>query len=75
MFDNAVTLTQLPKSPRNSPNPKINYKTLFFEIIDNILIQIKTTFQNSNKLIFLQFADVTKFKYYCNKSSMTLLKT
>lgn len=67
MFDNAVTLTQLPKSTRNSSNPKISYKILFFEIIDNILMQITTRFQNSNKLIFLQLADVTKFKYYCNK--------
>ncbi|KAL4090127.1 hypothetical protein QTP88_025026 [Uroleucon formosanum] len=67
MFDNAVTLTQLPKSTRNSSNLKISYKILFFEIIDNILMQITTRFQNSNKLIFLQLADVTKFKYYCNK--------
>jgi len=67
LFDNAVTLTELPKSTRNSSNPKISYKILFFEIIDNVLMQIKTRFQNSNKLIFLQLADVTKFKYYCNK--------
>jgi len=69
MFDNAVTLTQFPKTTRNSSNPKTSYKILFFEIIDNILMQITTRFKNSNKLIFLQLADVTKFitKYYCNK--------
>lgn len=66
MFSNAVALTKLPKASRNSSNLENSYKILFFEIIDNILMQIKTRFQNTNKLIFLQLADISKFKFYAS---------
>lgn len=43
---------------------ELNYKALYFEIFDNILVQINTRFQNNNKLIFLQLGDVSKFESY-----------
>jgi len=61
LFNNAIGLTKKPKVTRNMSNSELNYKTL-----DNILLQITTRFQNTNKLIFLQLADVSKFKYYSN---------
>ncbi|KAL4154561.1 hypothetical protein QTP88_000418 [Uroleucon formosanum] len=60
----AVTLTKPPKATRNESNNQSNFKILFYEIIDNILMQLNTRFQDTNKLLFLQLADVTKFKVY-----------
>jgi len=61
LFNNAIGLTKKPKVTRNMSNSELNYK-----ILDNILLPITTRFQNTNKLIFLQLADVSKFKYYSN---------
>ncbi|KAL4125889.1 hypothetical protein QTP88_010126 [Uroleucon formosanum] len=52
------------KATRNESNNQSNFKILFYEIIDNILMQLNTRFQDTNKLLFLQLADVTKFKEY-----------
>ncbi|KAL4112793.1 hypothetical protein QTP88_016522 [Uroleucon formosanum] len=60
----SVTLTKPPKATRNESNNQSNFKILFYEIIDNILMQLNTRFQDTNKLLFLQLADVTKFKEY-----------
>ncbi|KAL4152679.1 hypothetical protein QTP88_000512 [Uroleucon formosanum] len=66
LFNQAVTLTKPPKATRNESNNQSNFKILFYEIIDNILMQLNTRFQDTNKLLFLQLADVTKFKeYFC----------
>lgn len=35
---------------------------LFFEIIDNIIMQLNTRFSDIDKLKFVQLGDVTKFK-------------
>ncbi|KAL4091880.1 hypothetical protein QTP88_026492 [Uroleucon formosanum] len=64
LFNQAVTLTKPPKATRNESNKQSNFKILFYEIIDNILMQLNTRFQDTNKLLFLQLADVTKFKEY-----------
>ncbi|KAL4082421.1 hypothetical protein QTP88_021317 [Uroleucon formosanum] len=64
LFNQAVTLTKPPKATRNESNNQSNFKILFYEIIDNILMQLNTRFQDTNKLLFLQLADVTKFKEY-----------
>ncbi|KAL4127519.1 hypothetical protein QTP88_011686 [Uroleucon formosanum] len=64
LFNQAVTLTKPPKATRNESNNQSNFKILFYEIIDNILMQLNTKFQDTNKLLFLQLADVTKFKEY-----------
>ncbi|KAL4143908.1 hypothetical protein QTP88_006162 [Uroleucon formosanum] len=64
LFNQAVTLTKPPKATRNESNNQSNFKILFYEIIDNILMQLNTRFQDTNKLFFLQLADVTKFKEY-----------
>lgn len=37
---------------------------LFYEIIDNIIMQLDTRFRDTDKLQFLQLGDVTKFKEY-----------
>ncbi|KAL4153064.1 hypothetical protein QTP88_000897 [Uroleucon formosanum] len=64
LFNQAVTLTKPPKATRNECNNQSNFKILFYEIIDNILMQLNTRFQDTNKLLFLRLADVTKFKEY-----------
>ncbi|KAL4120900.1 hypothetical protein QTP88_013509 [Uroleucon formosanum] len=64
LFNQTVTLTKPPKATRNESNNQSNFKILFYEIIDNILMQLNTRFQDTNKLLFLQLADVTKFKEY-----------
>ncbi|KAL4131214.1 hypothetical protein QTP88_008555 [Uroleucon formosanum] len=64
LFNQAVTLTKPPKATRNESNNLSNFKILFYEIIDNILMQLNTRFQDTNKLLFLQLADVTIFKEY-----------
>lgn len=64
IFNNAIALTKQPKATRTVSNPELNYKALYFEILDNILVQINTRFQNNNKLIFLQLGDVSKFELY-----------
>ncbi|KAL4112692.1 hypothetical protein QTP88_016434 [Uroleucon formosanum] len=64
LFNQAVTLTKPPKATRNESNNQSNFKILFYEIIDNILMQLNTRFQGTNKLLFLQLVDVTKFKEY-----------
>lgn len=40
------------------------YKSLFYEIVDNILSQINTRFHDLNKVSFLSLVDTTKFKDY-----------
>ncbi|KAL4091278.1 hypothetical protein QTP88_025991 [Uroleucon formosanum] len=78
LFNQAVTLTKPPKATRNESNNQSNFKILFYEIIDNILMQLNTRFQDTNKLLFLQLADVTKFKEYsctCPVSALNNLKS
>ncbi|CAI6376250.1 unnamed protein product [Macrosiphum euphorbiae] len=41
LFNQAVTLTKPPKATRNESNNQSNFKILFYEIIDNILMQLK----------------------------------
>ncbi|KAL4120168.1 hypothetical protein QTP88_012898 [Uroleucon formosanum] len=38
LFNQAVTLTKPPKATRNESNNQSNFKILFYEIIDNILV-------------------------------------
>lgn len=66
-FNEAVTLTKYPKAKRNNSNTEINFKILFFEIIDSILMQLSTRFNDTDRLLFLQLADVSKFKEYSNQ--------
>jgi len=66
LFNNAIGLTKKPKVTRNMSNSELNYKILYYEILDNILLHIITRFQNTNKFIFLRLDDVSKFKYYSN---------
>jgi len=66
IYNNAVTLTKLPKPSRNNTNMESSYRILFYEIIDNILMQLSVRFKDTDRLIFLQLADVTKFKDYCS---------
>jgi hypothetical protein len=40
---------------------------LFYEIIDGILMQLNIRFNDTNRLIYLQLADVSKFKDYSGK--------
>ncbi|CAI6353814.1 unnamed protein product [Macrosiphum euphorbiae] len=46
LFNQAVTLTKPPKATRNESNNQSNFKILFYEIIDNILMQLNTRFQD-----------------------------
>lgn len=62
IYNNAISLTKLPKPSRNNDNTEFYYRILFFEIIDNILKQLSVRFNDADKLLFLQLADVTKFK-------------
>jgi len=64
LFNQAVTFT---KPTKNESNSQSNFKTLFYEIIDNILMQLNTRFQDTNKLLFIQLADTTKFKEFSCK--------
>jgi len=73
LFNQAVTLTKPPKATRNESNNQSSFKILFYEIIDNILMQLNTRFQDTNKLLFLQLADVTKFKEYSNRFPVNAL--
>ncbi|KAL4107233.1 hypothetical protein QTP88_017616 [Uroleucon formosanum] len=73
LFNQAVTLTKPPKTTRNESNNQSSFKILFYEIIDNILMQLNTRFQDTNKLLFLQLADVTKFKEYSCKFPVNAL--
>ncbi|CAI6360376.1 unnamed protein product [Macrosiphum euphorbiae] len=63
-YNKAGILTKAKKN--NSENQSI-FKILFFEIIDNILMQLNIRFQDTDKLLFLQLADVTKFEQYSSK--------
>lgn len=65
LFNKAITLTKIPKASRNNSNSELSFKVLFYEIIDNILMQLSVRFNDTEKLIFLQLADVSKFKDYC----------
>lgn len=51
-FNKAVILTKLPKVTKYESNDQSIFKILFYEIIDNILIQLNTRFQDTNKLLF-----------------------
>jgi len=62
-FNKAGLLTKSPKAIKNQSI----FETLFFEIIDNILMQLNIRFQDTKKLLFLQLADVTKFKQYSSQ--------
>ncbi|KAL4141558.1 hypothetical protein QTP88_004182 [Uroleucon formosanum] len=55
LFNQAVTLTKPPKATRNESNNQSNFKILFYEIIDNILMQLNTRFQ------FPNFKTIVKF--------------
>jgi len=46
---------------------EISFKILYYEIIDNILMQLNTRFNNTDRLLFLQLTDASKFKNYCNQ--------
>ena len=42
----------------------LKYKYLFYEILNNIVLQINTRFQDLHKLTFLTLVDSAKFKEY-----------
>jgi len=65
IYNNAVALTKLPKPSKHNANMESNYRILFYDIIDSILMQLSVIFNDTNRLIFLQLADVSKFKDYC----------
>lgn len=73
-FSKAVTLTKFPTAKRNSSNTEINFKILFYEIIDSILMQLRTRFNDTDRLLFLQLADVSKFKEYSNQFPIIAFK-
>lgn len=64
IYNNAVALTKLPKSSRNNTNIESSIKIVFYEIIDNILMQLSVRFNDTDRLIFLQLAYFSKFKDY-----------
>lgn len=41
-----------------------NYRTLFYEILDTVLMQMKIRFQDCEKLHFLKLVDTAKFESY-----------
>jgi hypothetical protein len=73
LFNQAVTLIKPPKATRNESNNQSSFKILIYVIIYNILMQLNTRFQDTNKLLFLQLADVTKFKEYSNRFPVNAL--
>lgn len=67
VYNKAIALTKLLKASRNNSNSESSFKIVFYEIIDNILMQLSIRFNDTDKLIYLQLADVTKFKDYSCK--------
>jgi len=66
-FNKAGLLIKPPKAIQNHLNNQSIFETLFFEIIDNVLMQLNIRYNEINKLHFLQLADVTKFKQYSSQ--------
>lgn len=67
LYKKAVALTKVPKVSRNNLKSEINFRILFYEVIDNILMQLSIRFNDTDRLIYLQLADVSKFKDYAGK--------
>ncbi|KAE9523127.1 hypothetical protein AGLY_016468, partial [Aphis glycines] len=63
-FNTAVELTKHTTTTRQNSKNELSCKMLFYEIIDNIIMQLNTRFSDTDKLKFLQLGDVTKFKEY-----------
>jgi len=63
-YNTAVELTKHTTSTRQNSKNELSYKMLFYEVIDNVIMQLNTRFSNTDKLHFLQLGDVSKFKEY-----------
>lgn len=61
-----IALTKRLKVNRNISYFKLNYKILYFKILDNILLQIVARFRNTDKSIILELTEISKFKCYSN---------
>lgn len=66
-FNNAVTLMEPEYDYTNELNSKLEFKLLYYKVIDTVQLQLTTRFQNTSKLLFLQLADVTKFRQYSSQ--------
>lgn len=53
-YNKAVALNKVPKVSRNNLNSEIYFRILFYEIIDNILMQLSSRFTNTDRLVYLQ---------------------
>lgn len=49
LFNNTIVFTKRLKVNKNISNSELNYKVLYFKILDNILLHINTIFQNTGK--------------------------
>lgn len=68
LFNNTIALTKRLNVNRNISDSELNYKILYFIILDNILFQINARFQNTDKSIFLELTEISKFKRNSNIS-------
>lgn len=69
IFDKASTLTEINTSKRCDAGLRrdaiiTQYRALFFQIIDHILMEMQIRFQDCDKLKFVCLADTTKFGAY-----------
>ncbi|KAJ4430895.1 hypothetical protein ANN_19486 [Periplaneta americana] len=58
------SLTSLRRNELMEECAPYKYKQLYFEILDNILTQLESRFQNYEKLKFLELGDTTRFSIY-----------
>jgi hypothetical protein len=58
-----------------SGDKKINYRRLFFEIIDVIINKVEERFSNFNQLQFFALLDLKKFSLYANDFSIKLFNS
>jgi hypothetical protein len=67
LFDANVSAFSQPKRKRNIDDPKIYYKQLFFEIIDNISTEINDRYRDINALSFFKLLDPNSFAAYSSE--------
>ncbi|XP_069704337.1 glycerol-3-phosphate phosphatase-like isoform X6 [Periplaneta americana] len=58
------SLTSLRRNELMEECAPYKYKQLYFEILDNILTQLESRFQNYEKLKLLELSDTTRFSIY-----------
>lgn len=62
LFKRANDITDVNFSKRNCDVSEDSYKRLYFEILDHILMEMDTRFQDCGKLQFICLSDTSKFK-------------